>query len=439
MLPEAIRNCLKQILAIVPLRICLNFWDRDRITNFGSWPTAKASADLTFTIHHPGVVRSLFLNRDVMVIPDSYLTGLIDVEGSLEQLLPVVQRCSAPVLSFWQLVQTAIAAFCLPPLPGTVSIQTPWKWLKAHTRDRDKLTVQHHYDLGNDFYRIWLDPHMVYSCAYFVHEQMSINKAQEAKLDLICRKLKLSPGETLLDIGCGWGALLRWAVEHYGVNGYGITLSQEQLEYNQKINSEYGLSDRIQVDFLDYRELPSAPTFDKIVSVGMVEHVGYANYGTYFQRILNCLKPGGLFLNHCITAACQWNGSSLGEKFINRYIFPDGELVMLSKMLEVAERAGWEIVDVDAWRWHYMMTLQAWVNNLDAAAGQITARLGERKFQIWRLYLLGCARAFENNYQGIYQTVLRRQEDTAWNLPLTRQHWLCFDDSWLTKSSKATV
>jgi cyclopropane-fatty-acyl-phospholipid synthase len=297
--------------------------------------------------------------------------------------------------------------------------------LKFRTRDRDRVAVQHHYDTGNAFYKLWLDPQMVYSCAYFEHPQMSLEEAQAAKLDRICRKLKLSSGETLLDIGCGWGALMHWAVARYGVKAHGITLSEEQLVYNQQRIAEAGLEDSITVEVLDYRDLPAEPRFNKIVSVGMVEHVGLQNYPAYFQHALAALKPGGLFLNHGIASGDVWNQSSIGEQFIDRYIFPDSQLTPVSTQLAVAEANGWEIVDVDGWRLHYAKTLRCWVENFTAAFDQISEKIGERQAHLWRIYLIGCALSFENNYMGIYQTLLRRKADQAWDLPMTRSEWLC--------------
>jgi len=228
----------------------------------------------------------------------------------------------------------------------------------------------------------------------------------------------------LLDIGCGWGAMLRWAAKNYGIKGYGITLSEKQVAYNQKRIKEEGLEEQLDVKLLDYRDLPNTPTFDKIVSIGMIEHVGLKQYPPYFQKAYQCLKPGGLFLNHGITATDQWNGSSVGERFINRYIFPDGELIQLTLMLREAEKARWEVVDVDNWRPHYALTLRRWADNLAQAKTDAVQLIGERLYNLWQLYLIGCAIGFENNQMGIYQTLLRRKADKQWDLPLIRQGWL---------------
>lgn len=418
--PLQIRRWLHQILDRLPLNLQLDFWGHTTL-NFNH----ANSPPIALHVHHPGVLRSLFLSQDPLTLVEAYLQGLIDVEGDMATVLPFVQQYPQARVDRKQSLRAWLKAWALPRLSPSQPSTAPWKRLPFRTRSRDCVAVQHHYDTGNAFYKLWLDPQMVYSCAYFEHPQMSLQAAQEAKLDRICRKLKLSAKESLLDIGCGWGALMRWAVTHYDVKAHGITLSAEQIIYNQQQIAEAGLSDQISVELLDYRDLPKEPMFDKIVSVGMVEHVGAENYPAYFQNALSVLKPNGLFLNHGIATRDRWNNSSISEQFIDRYIFPDGRLTLLSTQLAAAEAAGWEVVDVDGWRSHYAKTLRCWVENFEAAFDQIKTQIGERRAQLWRLYLFGCALSFENNYMGIYQTLFRRKLDTVWNLPMTRTDWLC--------------
>lgn len=447
-LPPALRTWLEAAFSQLSVPLCLDFWGREQL-----WIHCNADdpPPVTLQIRHPGIVRSLLTRRDPLILVEGYLNGDCDFVGDLETLIVAMQQLGrVPIPLNLSTLQAARAALSLPSLKTQPSLSSE---KTRHTPAQDRAAIHHHYDMGNDFYQLWLDPRMVYSCAHFETEQMSLAEAQAAKLDLICRKLRLSPGETLLDIGCGWGALLRWAVERYGVFGVGITLSQAQLDYNQEKIAEAGLGDRLQVQLMDYRDLPQTPTFDKIVSVGMVEHVGRRNLPVYFQRIGRSLKPGGLFLNHGITASAEWNGSSLGERFINRYIFPHGELLRLSTVLDAAEAAGWEIVDVDGWRLHYAKTLRCWEANLRNAAAQAKRLLGDamrnrmlenlenreqsgrlpstlpetlphRYLQLWRAYLLGSALGFEQNQMGLYQTLLRPKSETRWNLPLTRVGWL---------------
>ena len=422
-LPSSIRDWLNEILSALPLKLCIDCWGTDQI-----WSKDNINNHfllLTLRVNHPGVIRALFISRDPLILVEAYLHGYLDFVGNIDELILLEQKLPHLDIKRSKVIKAWAEILNLPRLPLLFKEDSVWKKLKARTHERDKAAVQYHYDLGNDFYYLWLDPLLVYSCAHFEHPQTNLKQAQEEKLDLICRKLRLTPGESLLDIGCGWGALLRWAITHYGVNGYGITLSKEQLAYNQQRIAEEGLGQKLKVELLDYRDLPKKPTFDKIVSVGMVEHVGIKNYSVYFQSVLSTLKPGGLFLNHGVTASVQWNGSSLGERFIYRYIFPDGELARLSTTLTAMEDAGWEIVDVDAWRPHYVETLRHWTANFDTAIEQAIVLFGERRVQLWRLYLIGSMLAFARNQMGVSQVLLRRKADEEWNLPLTRTGWLC--------------
>lgn len=422
-LPRAVRDWLGAALQSFPSRVRIDCWGAESLWFGGT--EAGSTESLTLYVHHPGVVRALLLGRDPLVLAEAHLQGYFDFSGPADGLVALGRSLAASGLQRRQSLRAWLQALTLPRSPIALHARWPWQKLGTHTKARDRAAIQHHYDVGNDFYSLWLDPLQVYSCAHFDSPHTSLAEAQQRKLDLSCQKLKLQPGETLLDIGCGWGALLRWAAERYGVRGYGITLSQQQVDYNQHRIRTEGWGDRVQVELRDYRDLPQVPTFDKIVSVGMVEHVGFAQYPAYFRSALAVLKPGGLFLNHGITAAEDWNGSSVGERFINRYIFPNGELVKLSRMLLAAENAGWEVVDVDGWRPHYAKTLRHWAANLEAAADCASALIGERRVKLWQLYLLGSAMGFEANQMGIYQTLLRRKGDTNWNLPLARSGWLC--------------
>lgn len=419
--PGAIRAAIRESLLAANLPQCrIDFWDRDQLQIEGM---AETSPPLVLRIQHPGVIRALFWHRDPLVLAEAYLNGFFDFSGTLEGLVRFFRGMPRPKLPAGLLLRAWVEAMTLPALPNQRSIATSQKTIN-HDPDQDQAAIQHHYDVGNQFYRLWLDPHMVYSCAHFDHEAMDLATAQEHKLDLICRKLRLQSGETLLDVGCGWGALLRWAAKHYGVKGYGITLSEQQWAFNQAQLEADGLADRVQVELRDYRDLPRQPTFDKAVSIGMVEHVGLENYPVYFEQVLATLKPGGLFLNHGITASQEGQGTSLGERFINRYIFPNGELVRLSTTLMEAEAAGWEVVDVDGWRPHYAKTLRHWGHNLEQCLDRAVELVGERQARLWWLYLIGSAMAFEENHMGIYQVLLRRQCDRTWNLPLSRADWL---------------
>lgn len=288
----------------------------------------------------------------------------------------------------------------------------------AHSLQRDAEQIQFHYDVSDDFYALWLDPRRVYSCAYFERPGMTLAQAQEAKLDLICRKLQLRPGETFLDIGSGWGGLLMWAAEHYGVDATGITLSRNQQAHVQRLIASRGLQGRVRVELRDYRDLPAGSQFDKIASVGMFEHVGRANLGAYFRTIHRLLKPGGLVLNHGITSSAI-DGSELGSgmgEFIEKYIFPGGELLHVSHLLRETAMAGLEMVDTENLRPHYARTLWAWSDaleeHLDAARRTLERpddpQRAERILRAYRLYLAGSAMSFERGWIALHQMLSAR-------------------------------
>ena len=245
---------------------------------------------------------------------------------------------------------------------GRQSLRARWRMWK-HQHRPNRRNIAHHYDVSNAFYRMWLDQRMVYSCAYFHHADDSLDTAQAQKLDHICRKLRLARGETLLDIGCGWGGLILWAAENYGVKATGITLSQRQLEYVEDEIARRKLGDRVSVRLLDYLDLPEDVQYDKVASVGMFEHVGVARFARYFGKIFSVLKPGGFVLNHGITHDEEGWNKTLAAEFINRYVFPDGELDRVSNIQLGMERAGFEIHDVEGLRPHYALTLRHWVRS----------------------------------------------------------------------------
>ncbi len=288
----------------------------------------------------------------------------------------------------------------------------------AHSVERDAEQIQFHYDVSDDFYALWLDPRRVYSCAYFERADMSLAQAQEAKLDLICRKLQLRAGEKFLDIGSGWGGLLLWAALHYDVYATGITLSRNQQAHVQALIDQKGLRGRVRVELSDYRALPADAQYDKIASVGMFEHVGRANIAAYFSTIARLLKPGGMVLNHGITSSAV-DGSELGSgmgQFIEKYIFPGGELLHVSQLLRETAQAGLEMVDTENLRPHYARTLWAWSDALEAQLDAARAALAqpteprqaERILRAYRMYLAGSAMSFERGWLALHQMLSTR-------------------------------
>ncbi len=322
----------------------------------------------------------------------------------------------------------AVAVSLLPANP--VHIDAGWwttlqrhiRALRAHTPERDAEQIQFHYDVSDDFYALWLDPRRVYSCAYYRDDAMTLAQAQEAKLDHICRKLMLQPGERFLDIGAGWGGLLLWAAEHYGVDATGITLSKNQHAHVQRLIADKGLQGRVRMELRDYRELDESQPFDKISSVGMFEHVGRANMTAYFGKIRRLLAPGGLVMNHGITAGGPDNdqlGAGMGD-FIEKYIFPGGQLLHVSDVLNHMARGGLEMVDTENLRPHYARTLWDWSDALEArldAAQQVLAdrsgsERGEKTLRAYRLYLAGSAMGFEQGWLSLHQMLATRPAES---------------------------
>ena len=320
----------------------------------------------------------------------------------------------------------AVAARLLPGTP--VNSDTHWwtqvmrraKSLASHTPQKDAQQIQFHYDVSDDFYALWLDPRRVYSCAYFGDVDMSLAQAQEAKLDHICRKLLLRPGEKFLDIGAGWGGLLMWAAEHYGVEATGITLSKNQHAHVQQLIRDKGLEGRVRMELRDYRDLDEEQTFDKIASVGMFEHVGQTNMHAYFGKVFRLLKPGGLVMNHGITAGSIHPGqlgAGMGQ-FIEKYIFPGGELLHISHVLREMATCNLEMVDTENLRPHYARTLWAWSDNLEdrlEEAQRVLASTagpdnGGRILRAYRLYLAGCAMSFEQGWIALHQILATRPD-----------------------------
>jgi cyclopropane-fatty-acyl-phospholipid synthase len=277
---------------------------------------------------------------------------------------------------------------------------------RVHSRERDRQAIAHHYDVSNDFYALFLDARMVYSCGYFPNGDETLDRAQEAKLDLICRKLRLQPGERFLDIGCGWGALAIHAAERFGVTSTGVTLSQKQLDLARQRARDAGLEERVRFELRDYRDV--AGQFDKIASIGMAEHVGRETLPTYFRTAYEHLAPGGLMLNHAIHRGpirSEVDGRVVSGEFMRRYVFPDGEILPLWQSLEAAESAGFEVRDVEDLREHYAQTLRAWVRNLEARWDDAVRVAGPERARLWRVYMAGSAHRFAAGHLAIHQAL----------------------------------
>ncbi|MGD9832595.1 MAG: class I SAM-dependent methyltransferase [Piscinibacter sp.] len=336
-------------------------------------------------------------------IGEDYVEGRLDFDGTLRDLMAIAGQLAGDPR------QAAV------PPPALAWWRALWQQLRSrqnHHPQADARQVQFHYDVSDDFYALWLDPLRVYSCAYYRERTMTLAQAQEAKLDHICRKLMLRDGDRFLDIGAGWGGLLLWAAEHYGVHATGITLSRHQHAHVSRLIAERGLRGRVSMQLLDYRDLPEDEPYDRIASVGMFEHVGLAQLPAYFAKIRRLLKPGGLLLNHGITAGGTRNhqlGAGMGD-FIERYIFPGGELLHASHVLEVMADQGLEALDVENLRPHYARTLWAWSDALEARLDEARRIAGERVTRAFRLYLAGSAMSFERGWISLHQMLAARPD-----------------------------
>lgn len=368
----------------------------------GELAVGSDGAPCTVIFKDPSVLRELVLHRNVVNLAEDYLADAADIEGDAEQLFDLLSYMRDLELSWPLKLRAMRKALKLPRHHHEKGVR---EIRAGHSKRRNtKESISHHYDVGNDFYRLWLDKEMVYSCAYFSHEGQSLDDAQRDKLDYICRKLRLTPGQTLLDIGCGWGALVCWAARQFGVKAHGITLSEQQAAHARERIRKEGLEGQVTVELLDYRDLPLDACYDRVVSVGMFEHIGVDNFPLYFGAIKRVLTPGGLFLNHGITNDTGWEDTPI-TRFINSYVFPDGELARISKVCEAMEDAGFEIIDVEGLRRHYAMTLRHWVGALERHKDQAVEIVGEPTFRVWRLYMAGSAYYFDEGSINVYQVL----------------------------------
>jgi cyclopropane-fatty-acyl-phospholipid synthase len=376
----------------------------------------------TLALKHPGALRAMFSRPSELTLGEAYIYDDFDIAGDIEATFELAQYLLRAERSRWKSFDLAKR---LQKLPGdsrphesrpAANLRGP-----VHSRDRDRQAISYHYDLPPEFYALWLDRRMIYSCAYFAAQDDDLDSAQQRKLDYLCRKLRLRPGERLLDIGCGWGGLIMHAATHYGVEAVGITLSTPQAEFARQRLRESAVGNRCRVEVADYRDIRDLPPYDKIVSVGMCEHVGEALLAEYFRRAYDLLRPGGVFLNHGIAYSATYRRQ--GPSFSDRYAFPDGELVTISTTLRAAEVSGLEIRDVESLREHYALTLHHWVRRLEAQADKARRITDDTTYRIWRLYMAGSAHGFRTGRLNVYQTLLAKPSEGRSGLPLTRKDW----------------
>ncbi|MEL0070385.1 MAG: cyclopropane-fatty-acyl-phospholipid synthase family protein [Betaproteobacteria bacterium] len=392
------KNLIGNKLKGLKLPVRVVFWDGDAV---------DGGVDVKVQLTVKSLRAALLLLRPTLgKIAKAYVEGALDIVGDVQDILRCGEDLVAGDSSTYQ---------------RRLSLLKWWK----HTRPADRRSIQHHYDVGNDFYSLWLDQNRVYSCGYFAKDGDSLDVAQEKKLDHICRKLNLEAGEKFLDIGCGWGGLVIWAAKNYGVHATGITLSEEQLAFSRNRIKQLGLQGKIEVRLMDYRDLPSDTQYDKIASVGMFEHVGRLNLPQYFSKIYSLLKPGGVVMNHGITTNSLDDhalGSDIG-RFVDEYVFPGGELVHLSTVVGEMASQGIEVWDAESLRPHYAKTLWEWVKRLEGTSDQARELVGEKRFRIWKIYMAGSAHAFDRGWISIFQILgVKPFESGAITYPMTREH-----------------
>jgi cyclopropane-fatty-acyl-phospholipid synthase len=399
--------------------------------------TAGDNDSLALVINRPGALRRMFLPASELALGEAFIRGDFDIVGGVERATALRDVLGKRLRSPSRIARLVMLLRRLPT-DDRPSVSSDGAKLagRRHTPDRDASAIRYHYDVGNDFYALWLDEQRVYSCGYFTSDHDDLDQAQTDKLELICRKLRLKPGERFLDIGCGWGALVRHAVRHHDVEALGITLSPSQAEYARDRIAREGLAARCRIEVRDYRDLHGDGPFDKVASVGMIEHVGHGQLPRYFRTVFGLTRPGGLFLNHGITTLGAARDRALTDQilswvwrsgsFIDRYVFPDSELVPLAEVTRSAESIGWEVRDVENLREHYARTLRLWLGRLESSAEAAIEAAGSETYRIWRLNMGAAADAFSGGRIAVVQMVLARaDENGSASLPWTRDDIYC--------------
>jgi cyclopropane-fatty-acyl-phospholipid synthase len=390
-----------------------------------------ADSPWRLVLEHPWSLRSLLVPPNDRQAGEAYVFGDVDVEGSMVHAMRAVGalRSVSEGLTHRDRLRLARLLHRLPSSPrGPAGVRRFRARGRKHSTRRDADAVRFHYDVGNDFYRLFLDRNLVYSCGYFDQADREapladeqLDRAQVRKLDLVCRKLDLRPGERFLDVGCGWGSLVLHAAERFGVHALGITLSEPQASLARERIAAAGLQGRAEVAVADYRDVDGG--FDAVASIGMVEHVGASRLSRYFDRVFALTASGGRFLNHGITTGRRLavrDMSRARHSFIGTYVFPDGALVPAYQAVERMQRAGFELLDVEQLRPHYARTLTHWVDRLERHADQARALVGDATYRTWRAYMAGSVAGFESRDLGVIQVLGSK----GWRPPLGRAHQL---------------
>ncbi|MCU4186029.1 class I SAM-dependent methyltransferase [Acidiferrimicrobium sp. IK] len=396
----------------------------------GTTPLAFSACDGSSAGHPDPVGRIIIRDRralNYMVtapgelgLARAYVSGYLDLEGDLHDTMVLLARDTVGGLTWaerLEVLRSFGVGVLRPVQPPPEEVRPGLWWGLRHSLDRDSRVISHHYDVSNTFYEWILGPTMAYTCAVYPTSEATLEEAQIEKVDLVCRKLGLQPGQRLLDVGCGWGTMVRHAAAEYGVNVLGVTLSRQQAEWGQKLIADQGLSDRAEIRHADYRSVTESE-FDAISSIGLTEHIGLANLPAYASFLASKLKARGRLLNHCITRPDVTGDGVRSKGFINRYVFPDGELEGVGTIISALQNAGLEVRHEENLREHYARTCAAWAANLDAHWTEAVAEVGEGKARVWRLYLTGSRLGFEQRRIELHQVLAVKTEDGQAAMPL---------------------
>ncbi|MFM2482487.1 class I SAM-dependent methyltransferase [Celerinatantimonas sp. YJH-8] len=389
---KKLEKFVEQVAANQELPMGIHLWNGQQI-DLSNDPKVIVDVPSLASLRH-------LIHPSLDSLGEAYVEGKLKVQGSVTDIIDIASR----------LVEAA---------PDTTMQHSKPRHFR-HSRKVDAESISYHYDVSNDFYKAWLDKNMVYSCGYFNSLDDSLDQAQEQKIDHILTKIRLQPGQKLLDVGCGWGALIIRAAQKYGAKATGVTISQQQFDEAQRRIKAAGLEDCCEVKLLDYRDVTGK--YDRITSVGMFEHVGLANLESYFRKLNDLLEDDGIIMNHGITSSDPDSGGAPagGGDFIDKYVFPNGELPHISMVLHEMAKAGLEPTDAENLRRHYAITLEHWAARFEAQSEKLQQMVDEKHFRIWRVYLAGCAHAFHQNWVAIYQVVATKAG--RYSLPLTREY-----------------
>ena len=402
-----------------PRDFAIRFWDGSFIG-----PDPDVPARFSLVINHPGAVRQAFWPKNKSAFGEAYIYDDLDIVGDAIAAVRMLSKLPARPMSVLEKMQLFEQLLAMPdeckPRRREKGAQLEGD---QRSRQRDQQAIEYHYDeTPSEFYALCLDKNMQYTCGYFSRPDEDIDTAQQRKLEHICRKLRLKPGDRLIDFGCGWGGLITYAAKHFGADATGVSISKEQIKWTNREIERHGLEDRCRIVYSDYRDFPEDQQFDKAVSVGFIEHLGESMMPIFFGKVWRLLREQGLYLHHGITAA-PFVAEPVWKPFTHKYVFPDGELVPITNTLDELTKAGFEIRDVESLREHYIYTLARWLERLEANRDEAIRLTDEVNYRIFRIYFAGAIEGFRTHTYNLNQTLVIKSGVQPTSLPLTRHDW----------------